>query len=339
MKKYIIDISIVIIALLGLLTVSFFWKDIKQQNEPEGNYKIGVIINFEPAQGPNVAGFKAQMEKLGYKEGQNTEYVYRITENIPEKFTSITEEIASANLDLIILGSGQVAMALKQKNLKTPMIIMDIDPTAFISNFKAPEANITGLRVGFLDFAAKRLEIMKEIDPTIKKIIVPTGKMHPNYASYMNELRIGASKLNIEIVEFPTKDLAYFMARYREIIQKKNGDAFIFFPGPNTQPFTPADRRKIVDQLVKEKISSITHNMEIGANEGILIGYGNHRADVGLEAAVLADKILTGTPIKELPVEPSIKTLHLEINLKTAKDIGITIPQDILARALKIYNE
>ena len=158
-------------------------------------------------------------------------------------------------------------------------------------------------------------------------------------------MRAAASRLRVEIVEIQTKDIGDFLSRLSEIVNKKNGDALMFYPGPNNISAASGEagaskRKLIVDQLIKEKMPAINHNMEVGcASEGILACHGNYRVDVGKEGAVLADKILKGTPIKDIPVEPAVKSLVLEINLKTAKSIGITIPQEILSRANKIYNE
>jgi len=323
----------------------FFQYTYNQTNvEPLRKYKIGIIINND-VQMPNVDGFKSKMKELGYIDGANTEYIIKNAQNKPDLQIKYPEEIIAAKSDMIVVLSPAVAVNLSKQNPSVPVLFMDIDPETLIKDKAYPEKNITGVSAGFLDFAGKRVEVLKEIYPSIKKIIIPSDKNHPNYPKFIESVRAAASRLQIEIVEIQTKDIGDFLSRLPEIVNKKNGDALIFYPGPNNisaagGAANAPKRKLIVDQLIKEKMPAINHNMEIGcASEGVLACYGNYRVDVGKEGAILADKILKGVPIKDIPVVPPVKTLVLEINLKTAKSIGITIPQAILSRANKVYQE
>lgn len=309
------------------------------EKAPQKIYKVGIVVNTEAVQAPNVDGFKAGMSALGYKEGANIKYIYRHAQNNKDLQVKFADEIVSANPDAIVLISPQTAAYLKSKNLKIPLVFMDSDPGPLVKNPDAPEANITGVRTGFLEYAGKRVEMMKELDASIKKIIVSPEKKHPNYASFMSGIKEAASKLKIEIVEIPSADIKDFVARAPQILSKKNGDAFIYFPGPNNNAPSPQDRKIIISQLIKEKILSITHIMEFGAKEGVLASYGIYRAEAGGEAAYMVDQILKGKPIKEIPVADPVKSLNLELNLKTAKDLGITIPKAAISRAKKVYQE
>jgi len=342
LKKAIIVFSAALILVTGFI---FFQYTYNQTNvEPLRKYKIGIIINND-VQMPNVDGFKSKMKELGYIDGANTEYIIKNAQNKPDLQIKYPEEIIAAKSDMIVVLSPAVAVNISKQNPSVPVLFMDIDPETLIKDKAYPEKNITGVSAGFLDFAGKRVEVLKEIYPSIKKIIIPSDKNHPNYPKFIESVRAAASRLQIEIVEIQTKDIGDFLSRLPEIVNKKNGDALIFYPGPNNisaagGAANAPKRKLIVDQLIKEKMPAINHNMEIGcASEGVLACYGNYRVDVGKEGAILADKILKGVPIKDIPVVPPVKTLVLEINLKTAKSIGITIPQAILSRANKVYQE
>lgn len=205
-----------------------------------------------------------------------------------------------------------------------------------IENPLVPESNITGVYGGFVDFTGKRLELLKTIEPNIKKVIISPEKNFPSYKDFMGSLKEASGRLNIEVVEIPTNDAKDFISRLPEIVNKKNGDAFLYFTGPNNTPVDQLDKKKIVDQLIKEKLPAINHNMEVGANIGVLASYGNYRSEIGEEAALLADQIIKGALVKNVPVV-LIKTLSLELNLKTAQKIGVSISKPILDRANKIY--
>lgn len=326
-------------ALIGGYVFYNFLSPYFKKSPPPRVYKIGIIVNTEAVQLPNVEGFKSKMSELGYKEGTNIEYIYRHAQNDKNLQIKFADEIVSANPDAIVLLSPQTTAYLSTKNLTIPLVFMDADPGTLVKNPDAPEANITGVRTGFLEYAGKRVEILKEMNPAIKKIIVSPEKTHPNYASFMKGAREAADKLNIEIVEIPSDNVKDFVSRSAQILNKKNGDAFIYFPGPNNNAPNPEDRQRIVAQLIKEKLLSITHIMEFGAKNGVLASYGIYRPDVGKEAAYMVDQILKGTSIKNIPVSLPLKGFVLELNLKTAQVIGITIPEILISRANKIYNE
>lgn len=334
-------ITIVLVAIISVGGFMFFRYVYNQSGAepPQKTYKVGIIVNTEAVQTPNVEGFKAGMGALGYQEGANIEYIYRHAQNNKDLQVKFADEMIGASPDAIVLVSPQTAAYLKSKNLKIPLVFMDSDPGPLVQNPDAPEANITGVRTGFLEYAGKRVEMLKELHASVKKIIVSPERTHPNYLSFMSGIKEAADKLNIEIVEMPSADIKDFVSRSQQILSKKNGDAFIYFPGPNNNAPNPQDRRLIVAQLIKEKILSITHIMEFGAKEGVLASYGIYRNETGKEAARIVDQILKGKPIREISVADPIKSLNLELNLKTAKELGIEIPQALILRAQKVYRE
>ena len=332
-------ITIVLIAIILIGVFVFFQYVYNQANvEPMKKYKVGLLIHNPPVQNANIEGLKAGMRELGYEEGKNIEYILEDASADIGLIGKLADELIAEKPDLIDKPSTPGALAFKKKK-SIPIVFIDVGAVSdLVKNVNVPEANVTGVIGGTSEFAGKRLEILKEIIPTMKKVIISAEKKFPNYNPFMSSLRAGAAKLGVEIAEFPTEDAKDFVSKLPTIINKKNGDAFMYFPGPNNFPLEDKDRKLIVAQLIKEKLLSIDHNMELGANTGILASYGNYRFDVGKKAALLADKILKGAQIKDVPVL-FIKDLTMEINLKTAKSIGITIPQDILLQANKVYNE
>ena len=331
-----INILLIVIILGGALVWFYYFGPGFQA--PAKKYRIGILIEQDLFLA-NFDGFKAGMSTLGYKEGANVEYIVRnakANENLRRQYE---DELTRLKSDLIVAASTPAAKELADKHLAIPVLFVDIGSAAgIVENLARPEANVTGIFGGTADFAGKRLEMLKSIDPNVRKVIVSPEKDFSSYGTFMKSLSEAAKHLGVEIVEIPSKNQQDFLAKLQQILNRKNGDAFVYFPAPNNAPNAAADRKRIIEQLIREKIVSINHNLERGANEGVLASYGNSRYDVGRQAAVLADKILKGIAIKDIPVV-KIKDLALELNLDTAKAIGVKIPDSIKLRASKIYQE
>ncbi|MDP3934801.1 MAG: ABC transporter substrate-binding protein [Candidatus Giovannonibacteria bacterium] len=324
-----------IIIIVGGAAVWLYYFYPRFQSAPK-RYSVGVLIEQDLLIA-NFDGFKAGMEVLGYKEGINIEYSVKNPKADEKLRHQYEDEIIAAKPDLIIAASTPAAKEFSDKHLSIPVLFIDTGSAAgIVENISSPEANVTGILSGSADLAGKRLEMLKSIAPNIHKIIISPQKDFSSYAAFMKSIREAAQNLQVEVVEIPSLNQEDFLSRLPQIISRKNGDAFMHFPAPNNSPNALADRKKIAARLISEKIVSINHNLERGANEEILASYGNSRYDVGEQAAPLADKILKGTEIKDIPVV-LVRELTLEINLAAAKAIGIDIPQTILLRANKSY--
>ncbi len=324
-----------LVIIVGGAAAWFYYFGPTFQGAPK-KYKVGILIEQDLFLA-NVDGFKSAMAGLGYNEGRNIEYTLKNAKADEKLRRRQEDEIIAAKPDLIVAASTPAAKEFSDKRLSTPVLFIDIGSTAgIVENIARPEANVTGILSGTADLAGKRLEMLKTIDPAISKVIVSPEKDFSSYSVFMKTLTEAAQNLKIEIVEIPSANQQDFLVRLPQIINRKNGDAFVYFPAPNNAPNSPADRKKIAERLISQKIVSINHNLERGANEGVLASYGNSRYDIGRQAAPLADKILKGAAVKNVPVV-FVRDLTLEINLATAKAINLTIPQTVLLRASKTY--
>lgn len=332
------------------IAIYYFQRQLKAP-PPQKTYKIALIRNHNTL-ASNFKGLQEGLSRLGYKEGTNVDYVTLKPEVEKEfnKHSSSDAQVAfwkeheqvflEAKPDIIVTASTPLANYFSKRQLNIPVVFMDVGSVRnVVANLEKPEGNITGITGGIVEFVAKRIEILKEINPAFKKLIVSPDKNFPNYTPFMESVKKAAKSLGLEVIEIPSKDVDDFVARLPKIISKKNGDAFLFFAGPNNTPSEKERRKLIIDQLVKERIPSINQNMELGAVEGILASYGAYRFETGKELAFVVDQILKGKAVNEIPVVPPLKSVVLEINLKTAKDLGVTIPDSILQRANKVYNE
>lgn len=335
--------------MIGVLISVYYFQQQKTKETPLRKHKIGLIRNHNTLIS-NFKGLEEGLSKLGYKESVNVDYVTLGSEVEKEfnKHSSADAQVAfwkkheqaflAEKPDIIVTASTPLANYFAKRQLNIPVVFMDVGSVKnIVANPERPEGNMTGITGGIVEFVAKRIEILKKIDPSIKKLIVSPDKNFPNYAPFMGSVNKAAKSLGLEVVEIPSRDVEDFVARLPQIIAKKHGDAFLFFAGPNNTHPDKEKRKLIIDQLIKEKIPSINQNMELGAVEGILVSYGAYRFETGKELAFVVDQMLRGRAVSEIPVVPPLKSTVLEINLKTAEKIGIRIPEDILSQANKIY--
>lgn len=329
-----------VLAVIIIIGGYFSWQFISEKNQPVAppkKYKIGLLVLTEKdAQNENYKGFQSQMAKLGYKEGSNIEYVLKIANRDPGALDKAAGEINEAGLDMIVVGSTSAGEALKKlPNLKTKVFFLAAGrPKALVENFNAPEGMITGMGEPTAEFAGKRLEFLKELVPSLKKIVSIVDRGHATGLSFIKSMETAAAPLGLKI-EIVIAENPGDLINKLPLIKKGAGDvAYVACSCPsNTQ-----HPKELADYLLKNKIPSMSDEVEIGARIGWLATYSNDRRKAGERGAVLVDRLLKGTPVSQVPVEIA-KDVLLEINLSTAKALGVTIPQAVLSRANKIYQE
>lgn len=317
----------------GWLYPVFFQKPI-----PQKVYKIGFFVLAEKdVQSENFQGFKSEMEKLGYNDGVNAEYIIRQADrNKPEETEKAAKEMNKANLDIILTGSTFATEVLKKlPDLKTPVFFLAAGrPTALVKNFGSPEGFITGIGEPTAEFAGKRLEFLKELVPSLKKIVSIIDRGHPTALAFIKSVEDGAKSLGIKTEVFEVDKPDELLNKLSLIVSDGGTSAYIACSCPSNTKYP----KELADYFRKNKIPSISDEVKVGARIGWLATYSNDRRKAGERGAILVDQILKGKPISQIPVEIA-KDVLLEINLKTAKDLGINIPAYILNRANKIYNE
>jgi putative ABC transport system substrate-binding protein len=282
-------------------------------------------------------GFKDKMTELGYVEGENIIYDYQRTNFEPEKEYEILMKFIEDKSDLILTFPTEVSMAAKAATLGTdiPVIfaIANIEGTDLVESVIKPGGNITGVRFPGPDLAIKRFEVMRELAPNAKRMWVPYQRGYPIIASQMEVLYPVAEAEGITLIEFPADDAAEIKAELdaRSKLGDIGFDAIFFIPEPIS---CTDDAFEVMGKFAYE------HKMPIG---GILMEVGEYGSIFGInvdvpktgrQAAVLADKILKGTPVGTIPVVSSES--YLEINYKVAQELGVHVPDGLLGRADRI---
>lgn len=334
----------VFVVLAAIIAVGghFSWQFIFEKEEPivpPKHYKIGILKNDAVAHEKNLAGFKSRFIELGYVDGQNMRYIERDAKDNnkdPALLKEYARELNELGLDIIVTTNSSVTAAIaKLPDLKTKVFFLAVSlPDQIVKNLKIPEGLVTGMGEGTtVEFSGKRVEFLKEINPSIKTVVSIIEKGHINAPRFKERTKSAAQALGIEM-KFIEIDRQEDLPAKLPLLAKNFADAYIACPCTSNIKYA----KQLVAQLRKEKMLSMSANLESGANIGYLAVYSDDRVKSGERAAEMVDQILKGKPISQISVEFA-KDVLLELNLKTAKDIEVTISGNVLNRANKIYQE
>jgi len=292
-------------------------------------YHIGAAVandQFVPA----IEGFKKRMAELGYVEGKNVKYGILNAHGDLEKMRSIATVLAQEKPDLIVTSSTTATAPVAKASAGTniPVVFLSAgNPLAFVKSYASSGNNLTGISTASIDLTPKRMELLKELAPGIKKLISLNNPNGENYRENLKATRDAAKKLGLKLVEIDVTSVDETIQWAKEHLKRKLGEGVFYPPDAVILNAIP----KILPYMVREKLPSVSLNIA-RVKEGALAGYGPDYFALGQQGAVLVDKILKGARPSDLPIEQPLK-LHLVINLKTAKAIGLKIPKQILLRA------
>ena len=274
--------------------------------------------------------FRQELTKLGWIEGRNIVFEYRFAEGKTERLPELAADLVRLQVDLIVTTGDLQASATKKATAAIPIVMANAaDPvgSGLIASLARPEGNVTGLSSLGTELNSKRLEVLKDAVPKLARVGLLRGSAT---SPQLKELRPAAVALKLKLEEFETqadlKDLesAFQTAKQKQVGAIMTTAARRFFAG----------RKQIVELAGKYRLPAIYFDKAF-VDEGGLMSYGADYDDLFRRAAVYVDKILKGAKPADLPVQQATK-FELVINLKAAKQIGLTIPPNVLARADKV---
>jgi putative ABC transport system substrate-binding protein len=275
-----------------------------------------------------VAAFVQRLRQLGWIENRNVAIEYRWAEGRTERFTELAAEFARLKVDLIVAATTPAVIAAKQATSVIPIVITTAnDPvaTGLVASLARPGGNVTGLSNQMVDTAAKRLELLREVVPGLRRLAILANVDNPGAVLDTREAQAAASAVGLEATTFEVR-------RAEEI-----APLFEAFKGPTDALYVVADplmntnRIRISTLAVGARLPTM-HGVRDHVEAGGLMSYGSNIVDQYRRAADYVDKILRGAKPGELPVEQPTK-FDLVINLTTAKALGLTLPPSILLRA------
>jgi ABC-type uncharacterized transport system substrate-binding protein len=326
--------KIISFLLATLVLISIQLADAQQ---PKKVPRIGYLSNTDSAgESTRSEAIRLALRELGYIEGQNITIEYRYSEGKPERAAELAAELVRLKVDILVAGGGPTWVQAAKSATKTIPIIMvglGADPVdaGLVESLARPGGNVTGLTLLSRDLGGKRLELLKEAVPKVTRVAVLYDPANPvTVLESKKILQSTASALGLTVRSWEVRAQDDFEQVFA-LINKWRPDGL--YPAGGG-PLLGANRQRIIVFALKNRLPSVYQNREI-VDAGGLMSYGVDRAESYRRVAYYIDRILKGTKPADLPVEQP-KKFELVINLKTAKQIGVNIPQSLLYRADKV---
>ena len=272
------------------------------------------------------------MRELGYAEGKNILIEYRYADGKLDRLPALAAELARLKVDVIVSGGTQTTLSAKQATTTIAIVMAaDSDPVrnGFVASLVRPGGNVTGLATLNSEISGKRVEILKESLPKLGRLAVIGSSSEPGNALSLRRTEAAARTAAVQIRYLDVPDPKEIGTAF-QAARNGRADAILVLPGTVMNQ----RRKEIVHLAIKNRIPAMYYAAE-WAEDGGLISYGVNFNDSFHRAAYYVDRILKGAKPADLPVEQPTK-LELVINLKTAKQIGLSIPPDVLALADKV---
>jgi putative ABC transport system substrate-binding protein len=309
---------------------------ITEAQQPKKVARIGYLSQFEPGgESSRAEAIRRALRELGYVEGQNIAIEYRYAEGKADRLPELAAELVHLKVDIIVAAGADNLVRAAKNATKTIPIVMSgqgIDPVeaGLVESLARPGGNVTGLTNLTGELGGKRLELLKQAVPKVARVAAlydPTAL--GSVRQLKEDLPVSARALGLTIQLWEVRDASGF-ERVFAALSKERPDGLYVLGGTRMR----ANEKQIVDFTLKSRLPSMYFTREF-VDAGGLMSYGAERADGHRRVAYYVDRILKGAKPADLPVERPTK-FELVINLKTAKQIGLTIPQKVLGRADKI---
>ena len=301
--------------------------------QPKKIPRIGYLAGItSTAQSARIQAFRQGLRELGYLEGKNIVIEARYGEGNPDRVRTLAAELVNLKVDIILSAGSSDTRAAKEATATIPIVMAAAgDPIAsgFVTSLARPGANITGLSILAPELSGKQLEILKEIVPTLSRVAVFQSSTTPGTEQTLIEMELAARAFGLKLQYLDILDLNGIETAFREA-RKTRAGAIVALGGPVFN----SHRMHIVELAIRSRIPAM-YNVSEFVDAGGLMTYGASWPDLFRRAATYIDKILKGAKPADLPIEQPTK-FELLINLKAAKQIGLTIPPNVLARADKV---
>jgi putative ABC transport system substrate-binding protein len=314
-----------IIALMGVGAIA-------QAQTPKGFPQIGFLSGGFPSARQNVDVFLRGLSDLGYVEGKNIGIADRYGEGNVDRLPQLATELVRLNVNVILAGGTVPALAAKQATKTIPIVFVNVaDPLSvgLVMSLARPGGNITGMSTINSELTSKRLGLLKESVATVSRVAFLHNPSDASNVIFLKQLQSSAHGLGLTIRLSEVRDPSDFDRAFSAMV-REGVNGLIVAAGT----LTSTHRRRIVDLVSRSRIPAMYGERSF-VDVGGLMSYAANFTEQYRRAAVYVDKILKGTKPADIPVEQPTK-FELVINLKTAKQIGLTIPQSVLYQADKV---
>jgi putative tryptophan/tyrosine transport system substrate-binding protein len=287
--------------------------------------RIGILDG-----GPGRLGgaMRDRLTELGWIEGRNARFDLLLSAGDPDRLGAYADELVRLAPDVIGVVSGPAAQALVQRTRTIPIVFTNVgDPVAIglLKNIARPEGNATGITNQYQSLGGKWLELLKEAAPRTTRVAIIFAPENVN-DQYFGVIEAAADALAVKAIRTPYRNAAELERAIDAFAVEPNGGLVMVPPPP------PLSNRELINRLALKYRLPTIYSFRSFAAEGAMMGYGSDDLEVSRIAATYVDRVLRGAKIIELPVQFPTK-FDLVINLKTARALGLTVPQSILLRA------
>ena len=317
-------------AFLGTIAGGLLTAPIAAEAQQAGKvYRVGFLWDSPAAFLDAIEAFRQGLRDLGYVEGRNLTIEYRWAEGKPERMRQLAEELVGLKVDVIIAPSSIYTGAAKRATSTIPIIFMShADPigSGHVASLARPGGNITGLSLMMTETNVKGLELLKEAVPGLARVAVVWDPATPSHGPGLKAVEVAGPALGLLIHPVAVRSATEFDSAFSAIVREHADGVLVL-----STPLYIAGANRLAELALTHKLPSLfgpKHHVAAGG----LMSYSPDRADLWRRGAVFVDKILKGAKPADLPVQQPTK-FELVINLKTAKALGLTIPQSLLQRA------
>jgi len=317
-----------VIAFLLLVTAAMV-----EAQQPKQIARIGFLGNSTAMLEANLVGpFRKGLRDAGYIEGKNVVIEYRWAEGHYERFPALFAELIASKVDVIVTAGTPATQAYQKMKTPVPLVMVAVgDPvgTRIVASLNRPGGNITGLTSISPELEGKRIELLREVVPKLSHIAVMWNPINAYHLIEKKEVETAAAALRMKVLYLGVETQEHLDNSFAQILKDQPGALLVLADRVYLH-----NRTRIMDFSVQHRLPGIYAYVEL-VEAGGLMSYGPSYADMHRRAATYVDKILKGAKPADLPVERPLK-FELIINLKAAKQIGVTVPASVLARADKV---
>ena len=304
----------------------------EQPKIPHVGYLAAVSAS---ADAPRLEAFRQGLRELGYIEGQNILVEYRHESRGFDPLPALAAELLRLKINVLVAVTTNAALAAKKSTSTVPIVFMGVtDPISagLAETLARPGGNSTGITNMAATLTGKRLELLKETFPKTHRVAVLWDPRAPGSTPQWNESQLPARELGLQLYSMQVSSLDKYDSAFKEAVKAGNTAVWI-----TLNPLANSNQKLIADLAISHRLPSICARGDYAEN-GCLMAYGPGYSAEGRDGARYVDKILKGAKPAEVPVEQPMK-FELVVNLKTAKQIGASIPQSVLFRADKVVKE
>jgi len=313
------------------------WPLAARAQQGDGVRRVGALSTFAESD-PEVQGWIRELvqrlQELGWTNGPNVQVDLRFS-NAATRTSMLATELIELRPDVVLAAGALAATALREQTLSVPIVFTHVvDPVSagFVTNLARPEGNITGFTNFEFTVGGKWLQLLKDCAPSVDRIAVVFDPANPTWGAYLRTIEAAAPSFGVRLIPAGVRDAAEITQRVATFARDPNG-ALVVLPGP----VTIRHREAIIVAAARHRLPTI-YPYRFFTVDGGLMSYGSDVLDSYRRAASYIDRILRGTKVAELPVQQPTK-YELTINVKTAKTLGLTVPDTVLGCADEVIEE